>query len=206
MAIHSAGPRLFSSIPFRYIAAQRKGGGRGGGAVNVALNVTPFVDMMTILVSFLLMVFSAEGALSVQPNQKLPDATSKARIKLAPIISVTKDEISVSGDTAALARVAEVDADESLEWKIPALEERLTREMQTFLLNKNQGKLSQTELDYCKNPRAQPKDHEICLEGLVILQADRTISAKVLNRVVKTAYASGYVNIMFAVNRRAGRE
>jgi biopolymer transport protein ExbD len=205
MAIHSAGPRLFSSIPFRFIGASRKGHSAGGAAVNVALNVTPFVDMMTILVSFLLMVFSAEGALAVQPNQKLPEATPVNKIKMAPIVVVTKDEVAFSGDPAALARVADLEKDESLEWKIPALEERLTREMQTFLLNKNKGGLSQTERDYCDKPPAKPKAYEICLQGLLILQADRSISAKVLNRVVKTAYASGYVNIMFAVNRRSGR-
>ena len=38
---------------------------------------------------------------------------------------VTRDEIAFSGDASALARVADVEKDESLEWKIPALEERL---------------------------------------------------------------------------------
>jgi hypothetical protein len=43
------------------------------------------------------------------------------------------------------------------------------------------------------------------LQGLLILQADRETSAKVLNRVIKTAYAAEYPNIMFAVNRRDTR-
>ena len=54
-----------------------------------------------------------------------------------------------------------------------------------------------------RNPNPEPKD--LCLDGLVILQADRDTSAKVLNRVLKTAYAAEFQNIMFAVNRKESR-
>jgi hypothetical protein len=55
MAIHKAGPRLYRSVPFKHLA---KGGAHGTArSSNVALNLTPFVDMMTILVTFLLIVF-----------------------------------------------------------------------------------------------------------------------------------------------------
>jgi biopolymer transport protein ExbD len=204
MAIHAAGPRLFKSIPFRHIAANRKGEGLSGAAVNVALNVVPFVDMMTILVTFLLMVFATDGALlAAQAGLKLPDAARKAKLKKAPLIVVTRDDISFEGK--GVARVADLQKTESLEWKIIPLFDEMKAEQQKFGLN-GYDQLSDVERGYCENPKDKPKPEEVCLKGLVILQADRDTPIKVLNRVVKTAYAAEYVNIMFAVNRRDRRD
>jgi len=60
MPVHVAGPRLYKSIKFDHLA---KGGAGGKKSMNIHLNLTPFVDMMTILVTFLLMVFSSTGQL-----------------------------------------------------------------------------------------------------------------------------------------------
>ena len=208
MAIHPAGPRLYSSIPFRHLAQVGRGSGR---AVNVALNVTPFVDMMTILVTFLLMVFSASGELlSAQQGLQLPNATSKDKLKRAPVIIVTRDTITFEGQQ--MAEVANVEAEEGMEFKIVTLYERLRAEHRNFLLE-GKAQLPEIEQGYCANPPVDakgevivsPKGHQICLEGLLILQADKDTSAKVLNRVIKTAYAAEYPNIMFAVNRRDTR-
>jgi hypothetical protein len=35
------------------------------------------------------------------------------------------------------------------------------------------------------------------------LQADKTTSAKVINRIIKTSYAAEYNNVMFAINQRS---
>ncbi len=203
MAIHAAGPRLFKSIPFRHIAAGRKGEGVAGGAVNVRLNVVPFVDMMTILVTFLLMVFATDGALlAAQAGLKLPDAARKAKLKKAPLIVVTKDQVTFQGE--GVARVEDLVATESLEWKVVPLFDAMKLEQQRFLQT-GYSNMSEVERGYCENRKPNPQPHEICLDGLVILQADRDTPIKVLNRVVKTAYAANYMNIMFAVNRRDRR-
>ena len=65
-------------------------------------------------------------------------------------------------------------------------------------------KLPPNEQEYCKNPPPNPKPDEICLEGLLILQADKDTPAKILNRILRTSYAAEYPNVMFAVNRRSG--
>ena len=57
MPVHSAGPRIYKSVKFKHLV-KKHGSGAGGRASNISLNITPFVDMMTILVCFLLMVFS----------------------------------------------------------------------------------------------------------------------------------------------------
>ena len=201
MPVHKPGPQLYSSIPFKHLANKHGGGGGGGGVVN--LNMTPFVDMMTILVCFLLMVFSAQGQLLSSPKGlKLPDATVEKDLRKAPIIVVTRGEIALDGEE--MAKVKEIQEDESLEWKIVALHDRLQAMMRQFREKRAQGKLSEMEEKFCKDPDpADPK--KMCLEGLIIMQADRSTTAKVLNRILKTAYAAEYTNIMFAVNRRKTR-
>jgi biopolymer transport protein ExbD len=195
MAVHPGGPRLYHSIPFHHLA-QVKGG--GGKAVNVALNVTPFVDMMTILVTFLLMVFSSSGELiSAQRGLQLPDATQQDALKKAPILIVTGDAITFEGDIMADPKT--IMGEESMDMKIPELFDRLRHEKQQFRAT-GMDKLSKQEKEYCSNPKPNPEPAEICLDGLLILQADKSVPAKVLNKVIKTANLAEFPNIMFAVN------
>ncbi len=200
MAVHPGGPRLYSSIPFHHLA-QVKGG--GGKAVNVALNVTPFVDMMTILVTFLLMVFSTSGELiSAQRGLTLPDATQKDALKAAPVIMVTGDAVTFQG--VQMADPKAIMSDSAMDVKIPELYDRLRQEKQIFL-EKGFPQLSAQEKKYCTNPEPNPTPEQICLQGLLILQADQGTPAKVLNKVIKTANLAEYPNIMFAVNIKGSR-
>jgi biopolymer transport protein ExbD len=87
MPVHKAGPRLYHSVPFKHLVKKSAGGPR---ASNISLNLTPFVDMMTILVTFLLMVFSSTGQLlQAQKGLELPMAESRDTLQLAPVIIVT---------------------------------------------------------------------------------------------------------------------
>lgn len=200
MPVHAAGPRLFSSIPFKHLG----GGGKGHGAkaTNVSLNVVPFVDMMTILTTFLLMTFSATGELiQSQKGVELPDATNKDQLRKAPVIVVSRDAITFNGESMGDPRA--LDADNSMEWKIVELYERLRAERTSFEMNFDQ--LPQSEKDKCSNPVPSRNPQDLCLRGLIILQADKETSANVVNRILKTAYAAEYSNIMFAINARSKR-
>ena len=64
MPVHAAGPRLYRSVPFKHLV-HKSGSAAGARASNISLNLTPFVDMMTILVTFLLMVFSSRDGFRV---------------------------------------------------------------------------------------------------------------------------------------------
>ena len=202
MPIRPGGPRLYSSIPFHHLAQVT---GSGGGWVDIHLNVTPFVDMMTILVTFLLMVFSTTGELvSAQRGLILPDATQKDALKKAPIIIVTNDSITFEGVQMADPRA--IMNDSSMDMKIPELYDRLRQEKNQFMVpGGGFEKLSSQEKAYCTKPKPNPEPHEICLNGLVILQADKSTPAKVLNKVIKTANLAEYPNIMFAVNIKASK-
>ncbi len=180
MPIQPPGPRLFDSIPFKHLGGKGK---HGQKSVMASLNLTALVDMMTMLVVFLLMTFSATGEiLMVQKGLTLPDAAQKEELKRAPIVCITADAITFNGEPMADPRT--LAADTSAEWKIIELFERLKVEKQALELSGND-------------------DQKNALRGLLILQADKTVDAKVLNRVMKTCYAAEYPNIMFAVNQRA---
>ena len=180
MPIHAPGPRLFNSVPFKHLGGKGK---HGRKSVMASLNLTALVDMMTMLVVFLLMTFSATGEiLMVQKGLTLPDAAQKEELKRAPIVTITADAITFNGEPMADPRM--LAADTSMEWKIIELYERLKVEKQAL------------ELSGSEEQKAE-------LRGILILQADKQVDAKVLNRVMKTCYAAEYPNIMFAVNQRA---
>ena len=123
MPVHSAGPRLYRSVKFKHLV-KKHGSGAGARPTNVALNMTPFVDLMTCLVSFLLMVFSSTGTLlQAQKGLELPIAESRDTLQIAPVIIVTKDQISFQGE--GLATVDSVLRDDSPTFKIDALYEKL---------------------------------------------------------------------------------
>jgi len=121
MPIHSPGPRLLSSVPFKHLGGK---GQHGRKSVLASLNLTALVDMMTMLVVFLLMTFSATGEiLMVQKGLTLPDAAQKEELKRAPIVCITADAITFNGEPMADPRT--LAADTSMEWKIVELYERL---------------------------------------------------------------------------------
>src|SRR5690349_18209704 len=109
MPVHSAGPRMMNSIGFKHLV-KRSGGARPN---NISLNLTPFVDMMTILVAFLLMVFQVNNVfLQDQKGLELPTADTKGLLQNeVPIIQVTKTEINFKG--AQITTVEQVLRDDS---------------------------------------------------------------------------------------------
>lgn len=195
MPVHAPGPRLFHSIPFKHLAQHGHKG--GGGAAGANLNLTPFVDMMTILVSFLLMVFSATGdLLTQQPGLELPGAAQQAQLQKAPVITITQS--SITFQNVHVAETQSVLDDPPDQWKVTDLFDKMQNERTLFKMQFDA--LPDAERRRCTDPL--PGDPLKCLDGLAILQSDRRVKAKVINRVIKTANAAGYVNIMFAVEAR----
>src|SRR5512133_3391916 len=100
MAIKTPSSHLFHSINLE--VAKNKLGHGGRKAVNEALNLVAYIDMMTMLVIFLLMSFSASGEiLFVQKNVTLPDAQNWSDLERAPVIGVTKDVVTLDGRQVA---------------------------------------------------------------------------------------------------------
>jgi biopolymer transport protein ExbD len=202
MPVHAAGPRLYRAVPFKHLV---RGAGAGGArAANISLNLTPFVDMMTILVTFLLMVFSASGELiQAQKGLELPLAEDKTALQEAPVIVVSKSEISYNG--MLVATVDSVLRDDSPSFKIEPLFERLDaaskKIKEDVALRKYPGKLMKA-CDEAKQGLRPQRGKPVCPDGLAILQADQQTDARLINKIVNTSKAAGFDNLLFAVKNK----
>ncbi|HUJ61632.1 MAG TPA: biopolymer transporter ExbD [Kofleriaceae bacterium] len=167
------------------------------------MNLTPFVDMMTILVTFLLMVFSSTGQLlQAQKGLELPIAESRDTLQSAPVIIVTKSEITYQGQLVATTE--SVLRDDSPTFKIDALFERLDAAAKK--IKEEVGLASGTDwrrkaCDDAKN-NIRPQPGKICPDGLAILQADESTDVRLINKIVNTAKAAGFDNLLFAVKNK----
>jgi biopolymer transport protein ExbD len=202
MPVHRAGSRLYHSVPFKHLV-KKAGSGAGHRSSNISLNLVPFVDMMTMLVCFLLMVFSASGELlQAQRGLDLPIADSKQTLQQAPVIIVTKSEITYQGQL-----VATVDSalrDDSPTFKIDALYERLDAAAKKIKEDVGMGKLPKDLAKACDDAKnnIRPQPGHICPDGLAILQADESTDARLINKIVNTAKAAGFDNLLFAVKNK----
>jgi biopolymer transport protein ExbD len=188
MAVHKAGSRLYRSVPFKHLA--KGGAGSTVRTANVNLNLTPFVDMMTILVTFLLIVFSTSGQLlKAQSGLELPEADTQGKLQLAPIITITESLIKDDNPQMKI---------EALFIKLDAQRKKLRENIQ---LPKNDADRKAKKV--CDDAAAGKIDpNNLCSEGLVILQADEETDARVITMVVTTAKYANFDNVLFAVKKK----
>src|SRR5260221_4693643 len=202
MPVHSAGPRLYHSVKLKHLV-KKSGSSASAANANIALNLTPFVDMMTILVTFLLMVFSSTGQLlQAQKGLELPIAEARDTLQQAPVIIVTKSEITYQGQLVATTE--SVLRDDSPTFKIDALFERLDAAAKAIREAVAMGRQSKDLLKACEDAKSniRPAPGKICPDGLAILQADESTDARLINKIVNTAKAAGFDNLLFAVKNK----
>lgn len=202
MAVHPAGPRLYASVKFKHLV-KNSGGSSGSRASNISLNLTPFVDMMTILVCFLLMVFSSTGQLlQAQRGLDLPIAQARETLQQAPVIIVTKSDITYQGQL--VATVESVLRDDSPTFKIDALFERLDAAAKKIKEDVALGRQPKDLIKACEEAKSnvRPAAGKICPDGLAILQADEATDVRLINKIVNTAKAAGFDNLLFAVKNK----
>ena len=202
MPVHSAGPRIYGSVKFKHLV-KKAGSATGARPTNVSLNLTPFVDMMTILVAFLLMVFSASKLLQVQAGLELPKTDgNKGALQDAPVIIVTKSDITFNGEM--IATTESVLRDDSPTFKIDALFERLDAAAKKIREDVAMGRQPKDLLKACEEAKSniRPQPGKICPDGLAILQADESTDASLINKIINTAKAAGFDNLLFAVKNK----
>jgi len=207
MPVSSAGPRLYSSVKFKHLV-NKAGSAKHARESNVSLNLTPFVDMMTILVAFLLMVFSASKLLQVQAGLELPKTDgNKGALQDAPVIIVTKSDITFNGEM--IVTTESVLRDDSPTFKIDALYERLDASAKKVKEEVGRalsgvGQLSADLKKACEEAKEniRPTPGHVCPDGLAILEADESTDTRIINKVVVTAKAAGFDNLLFAVKNK----
>ena len=163
MPFHAPRPHLYSSVKLE--AAKAKLGKHGRKSLYEALNLVAYIDMMTMLVIFLLMSFSATGEiLFVQKNIVLPDAQNWTDLERAPVIGVSKDVVTLDGNQIATTDQLMQDTTTG-DFKIPELHDMLVT------LKNNYKLLHPTEE----------------FNGLAIIQSDQNVEFKALRKIMFSA-------------------
>jgi biopolymer transport protein ExbD len=180
MAIVIPGKRPCNRIAHSKVFGKKFGRAKRG--LYAALTLTSLVDVMTIIVIFLLMNFSANGeVLYMSKDIRLPDAYHGAQLERAPVISVSADAVTFDG--RMLLSTGDLEKGDAL--NVPELEDALRDEKRRY------------EAVHQNDP-----DHPF--RGLVNVQADRRIAFKVIKRVMFACNQSGFANINFAALSREG--
>lgn len=175
MPIHAPHRHLFENIKLEVVKQKLGHGGRKG--VDAPLNLVAYIDMMTMLVIFLLMSFSATGEiLFVQKNLVLPKAQNWTDLERAPVIGVSKEVVTLDGTQVASSDDLTKDQAGG-DFKIAELHDKL-------VTLKNNYKLLHPGEEF---------------NGIAIIQADKAVEFKALKKVMYSASVAGYHNVNFAV-------
>ena len=162
------------------------GGGKKSGFVS--LNLTPMVDMFTILVIFLIQMFSADNV-SIAKDIDVPRAVNSQKLeKPGTQVTITRDEDPETEGwqgrvivEAGTVPVEEMGAPTDV--LMPGVSERLK-------------KVREADEDKLKR-MGTPRDMDKPYEGIVTVQADVTTDFKVIRRVLFSANDAGWAKIKF---------
>ena len=179
MPIHAPHAHLYNSVKLEVAKAKLSHAGRK--SLYAPLNLVAYIDMMTMLVIFLLMSFSATGEiLFVQKNIVLPDAQNWTDLERAPVIGVSKDVVTLDGSQVATADDLMKDSSTG-DFKIAELHDKL-------VTLKNNYKLLHPGEEF---------------NGIAIIQSDKNVEFKALKKVMYSIAVAGYQNVNFAVTPKA---
>jgi biopolymer transport protein ExbD len=144
------------------------------------LNLTPLMDVFTVLV-FFLMVNSATVETLQQPKQiTLPESVVEAKPRETVVIFVGKEEVLVQG--VPVARVADIQATESVE--IETISVRL-------------AELSESVIGLSTQAVAESQE--------VTVLADKSVPFSVLKKIMATCTGQGYTRVSLAVVQKSAQ-
>ncbi|HXV74684.1 MAG TPA: biopolymer transporter ExbD [Candidatus Polarisedimenticolaceae bacterium] len=142
------------------------------------LNLTPLMDVFTVLV-FFLMVNSAAVETLQQPKQiKLPESVVEAKPRETVVIFVGTDQVLVQG--VPVARIADIQATDNVE--IEPISVRL-------------AELSESVIGLSTQAVAESQE--------VTVLADKSIPFSVLKKIMATCTAQGYTRVSLAVVQKS---
>ena len=162
-----------NSRRMKRMGRSRKRKGRG-------LNLTPLMDVFTILVFFLLF-HSYGGDVMEAPKQiELPNSVVETKPRETVLIMVTREMVLVQGETV----ISTPELLENSSGPIPEINERLRQ-------------LEQNIIGISTKTVAEGKE--------VTILADKSIPFEVLKRIMSTCTGSGYGRISLAVIQKAAQ-
>jgi biopolymer transport protein ExbD len=153
------------------------------------LNITPMMDMMTIILVFLLKSFtSSASTITFDQNLQVPKSTTQLKQKLALAVTVTKKVILVEGDAIAPVNLGKVDPtvkrDGENGYYITPLVEILE-----------------------KHAKREKKVAELTgqkFEGQLMVIADQTTPYRLLTEIIYSCGQAGYANYRLLVLKAKG--
>jgi biopolymer transport protein ExbD len=142
------------------------------------LNLTPLMDVFTVLV-FFLMVNSATVETLQQPKEiKLPESVVEAKPRETVVIFVGKEQVLVQGEP--VARVADIQATRNIE--IEPISVRL-------------AELSDSVIGLSTQAVAESQE--------VTVLADKSVPFSVLKKIMATCTGQGYTRVSLAVIQKS---
>ena len=160
------------------------GGGGHGGAVSThaSLNLTPMIDLLTVVLVFLIKSYSVEPAF-LTPTQNIALATTTSE-QIAPdkaVLIVGKDGVLIEGKLiVAFNKNGVVDA------------KMLSAQGEILELRKALDAIAQ------KTKFIAERNSSVKFTGTLILQADRELPFDSLKPILRTAGLAGFSDIKFA--------
>jgi len=153
------------------------------------LNITPMMDMMTIILVFLLKSFAASASpINFDSNLQIPKSENLLKPKLALALTVTKKVILVEGDAVAPVNAGRVDPtvkrDGENGYYITPLADLLEKHA------RREKKVAELT--------GQPFDAQL------MLVADQTTPYRLLTEIIYTAGQAGYANYRLLVLKAKG--
>jgi biopolymer transport protein ExbD len=152
-------------------------GGKKG--MFASLNLTAMVDMFTILVVFLILLFTAAGQVSLNDRIKVPTSVAGVPLEEPGTVIMVSNEVLLLDDQG----ISEDQMGTELDIPIPGLVKSL---------------IARREYDESLKVRAgNPRDPSQPYDGIIIIQADVKTDFRMVRRVLASANEAGWAKIKF---------
>lgn len=158
------------------------------------LNITSLMDILTIILIFLIVSFSTEESEITPPKDfAIPASTSQRQVKLAVKISISKDDIRVEENVIVRLsdgriKAGDLDKDRNI---VPLLKE----------MKRQKAKLQSGTVRASANRPAGGDEEEDEAGEVVYFEAAKGTRYEIIDRVLKTAAAAGFVKFRLAVQK-----
>lgn len=189
MSIQKPGSRIGSSVQMKGLKVGGKGGRKG---LLFSLNLTPMIDMFTILVVFLLITFSASGEILMNNKDiQLPKAYTSRPIDRVPMIGISDTTVIFEGEE--VMKTGWVTEKNYPDLKLPEL-----------------SKVLKAAHDNHLRTHPMPADKDKAAKWLedskqIVIQSDFRVNFEVIRLVMTTSAIEGYSAINFAVSSKTDK-
>lgn len=167
-------------------------------ALGADLNLTPMIDVFTVLVIFLLQNYGQSTELLFIPkNVELPKASQVKELAPAHLVTITQDHIVLDKDIVAdLKEVKEKTA-----WDIPNLRQKLQAiiEMEKQIEAADIKKSLRSAVP--TDPNSKRKEKDVSKGSRVTVQADKEMDFLTVKKVMFSVTEAGAGEINFAVTK-----